>query len=105
MVEPASSAQYKDANKLANVVLPGEPQYAAAMRGESVPPEPVNAKPRKAEARRHGAGLGDAGDGRASRPGALGGVTRGRAHARPRRRPAAAPRRAAPRLAQRLSCA
>jgi hypothetical protein len=29
MVEPASSPQYKDANKLANVVLPGEPQYAA----------------------------------------------------------------------------
>ena len=37
MVEPASSPQYKDANKLANVVLPGEPQYAATMRGESVP--------------------------------------------------------------------
>ena len=48
MVEPASSAQYKDANKLANVVLPGEPQYASVMRGEAVPPEPVNAKPRKA---------------------------------------------------------
>ncbi len=48
MVEPASSAQYKDANKLANVVLPGEPQYASVMRGEPVPPEPVNAKPRKA---------------------------------------------------------
>ena len=37
MVEPASSPQYKDANKLANVVLPGEPQYAAVMRGETVP--------------------------------------------------------------------
>ena len=48
MVEPASSPQYKDANKLANVVLPGEPQYAAVMRGESVQPDPVNAKPRKA---------------------------------------------------------
>ena len=48
MIEPAASAQYKDANKLANVVLPGEPQYAAIMRGESVAPEPVNAKPRKA---------------------------------------------------------
>ena len=48
MVEPTSSPQYKDANKLANVVLPGEPQYAAVMRGENVPPEPVNAKPRKA---------------------------------------------------------
>ena len=47
MVEPASGPQYKDANKLANVVLPGEPQYAAIMRGEKVAPEPVNAKPRK----------------------------------------------------------
>ena len=47
MVEPASDAKYKDQNKLANVVLPGEPQYAAVMRGEAVQPEPVNAKPRK----------------------------------------------------------
>jgi hypothetical protein len=31
-------------------VTPDEPQYAAVMRGESVPPEPVNAKPRKVEA-------------------------------------------------------
>jgi hypothetical protein len=48
MVEPASNPQYKDQNKLANVVLPGEPQYAAVMRGENVQPAPVNAKPRKA---------------------------------------------------------
>lgn len=47
MIEPASNPQYKDANKLANVVLPGDPQYAAVMRGEVVAPEPVNAKPRK----------------------------------------------------------
>jgi hypothetical protein len=47
MVEPASSPQYKDQNKLANVVLPGEPQYAAVMAGETVQPEAVNAKPRK----------------------------------------------------------
>jgi hypothetical protein len=47
MVEPTTNPQYKDANKLANVVLPGDPQYAAVMRGESVPPEPVNAKPRR----------------------------------------------------------
>ena len=47
MVEPASSPQYKDANKLANVVLQGETQYAAVMRGEMVAPEPVNARPRK----------------------------------------------------------
>ena len=50
MIEPASNPNYKDANKLANVVTPDEPQYAAVMRGESVPPEPVNAKPRKVEA-------------------------------------------------------
>jgi hypothetical protein len=48
MVEPASNPQYKDQNKLANVVLPGDPQYAATMRGETVQPDPVNAKPRKA---------------------------------------------------------
>jgi hypothetical protein len=48
MVEQPSSAQYKPSNKLANVVLPGEPQYAAIMRGEPVPPEPVDAPPRKA---------------------------------------------------------
>ena len=47
MIEPASSAQYKDANKLAAVVLPGDPQYAPVMRGETVAPEPINAKPRK----------------------------------------------------------
>ena len=50
MIEPASNPNYKDANKLANVVTPDEPQYAAVMRGETVPPEPVNAKPRKTEA-------------------------------------------------------
>jgi hypothetical protein len=50
MVEPASNPNYKDANKLANVVTPDEPQYAAVLRGESVPPDPVNAKPRKVEA-------------------------------------------------------
>ena len=49
MVEPASNPQYKDANKLANVVAPGEPQYAAIMRGESVQPDPINARPRKAK--------------------------------------------------------
>jgi len=49
MVEPASDPKYRDQNKLANVVLPGEPQYAAVMRGEAVQPEPVNAKPRKAQ--------------------------------------------------------
>lgn len=47
MVEPASSAQYRDANKLANVVLPGDPHYDAIMKGVGVPPEPINARPRK----------------------------------------------------------
>ncbi len=47
MIEPASNPQYKDVNKLANVVLPGDPQYAAIMRGEVVAPDPVSAKPRK----------------------------------------------------------
>lgn len=48
MVEPTSNPQYKDVNRLANVVVPGEPQYAAIMRGESVKSEPINARPRKA---------------------------------------------------------
>jgi hypothetical protein len=48
MVEPASNPQYRDQNRIANVVLPDEPQHAAIMRGETVPPEPVNALPRKA---------------------------------------------------------
>jgi hypothetical protein len=47
MIEPASNPQYRDANKLANVVLPGEAPYAAVMRGEAVTPDPINAKPRK----------------------------------------------------------
>lgn len=50
MVEPASDPKYKDQNRLANVVVPGEPQYLPVMKGEPVPPDPVNAKPRKAEA-------------------------------------------------------
>ena len=48
MIEPASTLQYRDQNKLANIVLPGEPQYVAIMRGETMQPEPVNARPRKA---------------------------------------------------------
>lgn len=48
MVEPASNPQYRDQNRIANVVLPDEPHHAAIMRGETVPPEPVNAPPRKA---------------------------------------------------------
>ncbi|MCE6967598.1 hypothetical protein [Cereibacter sphaeroides] len=48
MVEPASNPQYRDQNRIANVVLPDEPLHAAIMRGETVPPDPVNAAPRKA---------------------------------------------------------
>ena len=48
MVEPATNEQHKDANRIANIVLPGEPAYGPVMKGETVPPEPVNAKPRKA---------------------------------------------------------
>ncbi len=47
MIEPASDPKYHDQNKLANVVLPGDPQYGPVMKGETVAPEPVNAKPRK----------------------------------------------------------
>jgi hypothetical protein len=47
MVEPSSDPQYKDANKLANVVVPGEPAYGHIMRGEIVPADPVKARPRK----------------------------------------------------------
>ncbi len=47
MVEPASNPQYRDQNRIANIVLPDEPQHAAIMRGEAVPAEPVNATARK----------------------------------------------------------
>lgn len=48
MVEPASNPQYRDQNRIANVVLPDELHHAAIMRGETIPPDPVNAPPRKA---------------------------------------------------------
>lgn len=50
MVEPASNPQYRDQNRIANVVVPDEPQHAAIMRGEAVAPEPVNAPARKTAA-------------------------------------------------------
>jgi len=50
MVESSDNPNYRDSNKLANVVLPNEPAYAAIMRGEAVAPEPVNAPPRKSVA-------------------------------------------------------
>ncbi len=50
MVESSENPNYRDSNRLANVVLPNEPAHAAIMRGEQVAPEPVNAPPRKAPA-------------------------------------------------------
>lgn len=50
MVEASDNPNYRDANKIANVVLPNEPAYGAIMRGEAVAPEPVNAAPRKTAA-------------------------------------------------------
>ncbi|TAN56812.1 MAG: hypothetical protein EPN20_18205 [Magnetospirillum sp.] len=49
MIEPTSDPRYRDQNRLANVVLPDEPQYASVMKGETVEPDPVNAKPRKVD--------------------------------------------------------
>ena len=39
-VEPASEARFSDSNKLDRVVLPGEPEYARIMAGETVPASP-----------------------------------------------------------------
>lgn len=50
MIEPSTSAQYQDQNRIANVVLVSEPQYAVVMRGETPPADPIGAKPRKATA-------------------------------------------------------
>jgi len=50
MVESSDNPNYRDSNKLANVVLPNEPAYAAIMRGDNVAPDPVKAPPRKSSA-------------------------------------------------------
>lgn len=47
MIEPSTDTQYKDTNRLANVVTPDERPYAAIMRGEAVPADPINARPKK----------------------------------------------------------
>ena len=47
MVEPSENQRYRDQNRIANVVTADEPQYAAVMQGQSVPPDPVKATPRK----------------------------------------------------------
>jgi hypothetical protein len=46
MIEPASNPQYRDVNRLANVVTPADKEYAVLARGEQVPPHPVGAKAR-----------------------------------------------------------
>ncbi|WP_330448320.1 hypothetical protein FLP41_14380 [Paracoccus marcusii] len=61
MVEPASNPQYRDQNRIANVVLPDEPQHAAIMRGETVPRSPSmprRARPRARRRRLAGAHAG-----------------------------------------------
>jgi hypothetical protein len=50
MVDVSDNPNYRDSNKIANVVLSNEAPYAAIMRGETVAPEPVNAPPRKSAA-------------------------------------------------------
>ena len=44
MIELASNPQYRDVNRLANVVTPAEKEYAVLSRGDSVPPHPVGAR-------------------------------------------------------------
>lgn len=44
MVEPASNPQYRDVNRLANVVTSADKEYAVLARGEHVLPNPVGAK-------------------------------------------------------------
>ena len=39
-VEPANDPRYSDSNRLDRVVLPGEPEYARIIAGESVPASP-----------------------------------------------------------------
>lgn len=48
MIEPGNEG-YRDSNKIANVVLRGDEQYEAIMRGEHVEADPVNAQPKKAK--------------------------------------------------------
>lgn len=49
MVEPESPGHAAN-NRIANIIVPGEPEYAKIMAGQSVPPDPVNASPRKTRA-------------------------------------------------------
>jgi hypothetical protein len=49
-VEPANDPRYGDSNRIDRVVLPGEPEYARIMAGETVPPQPSHRPARKAAA-------------------------------------------------------
>ena len=91
MVEPSDNPRYRDSNKIANVVTPDEPQYAAVMQGKSVPPDPVKAPPRKAAPAVGAARLG-IGAARRRRP-----ASRARRARRHRRRPGRRHRRRPPR--------
>jgi hypothetical protein len=44
MIEPASNPQYRDVNRLANVVTSADKEYAVLARGESIQPHPVGAR-------------------------------------------------------------
>lgn len=72
MVEPGSG-NFADQNRLANVVIRGDEQYEAIMRGEYVEPDPINARPRKAAAGAQQAAAGNSwggGEGTGGRPAA-----------------------------------
>lgn len=49
MIEPKND-DYAASNRIANVVVPGDPEYAKVIAGQPVPPDPVNAAPRKSRA-------------------------------------------------------
>ncbi|MCX8016431.1 MAG: hypothetical protein N2690_00815 [Rhodocyclaceae bacterium] len=49
-IEPSSDPRYGDSNRIDRVVLPGEPEYARIMAGETLPPAPSQRAPRPAAA-------------------------------------------------------
>lgn len=49
MIEPETPG-HAASNRIANIVVPGEAEYAKIMAGQPVPPDPVNAAPRKPRA-------------------------------------------------------
>jgi len=50
LVEPRNDRNAGGNNRIANIVLPGEPEYARVMSAQPVPPDPVNATPSKPRA-------------------------------------------------------